>query len=199
MTSHADIVALEAAFARNRQDAEALVAHCDEATGIWQPRPGSWSIAECLDHLATSNRVYLAAMRPSAEHAKARGRLRRGPAVPGLLGGWFVWSLEPPPRRGLRTRAPRKIQPRQSPPLADAARSFFEWHQQAGAFLAEFADIDLAGVGFPNPFIGGVRFSLATGLHVLAAHERRHLWQARNVASAFRRTSPAEAGLYGAR
>jgi hypothetical protein len=36
-------------------------------------------------------------------------------------------------------------------------------------------------VVFPNPFIRGVRFSLATGLHVLEAHERRHLWQAWNV------------------
>jgi hypothetical protein len=29
-----------------------------------------------------------------------------------------------------------------------------------------------------------VRFSLATGLHVLAAHERRHLWQAWRVREA---------------
>lgn len=184
MISHADIASLEAAFARNARDAHALVEACDETSGTWQPRPGSWSIAECLDHLATSNRVYLAAMRPSAGRARARGRWRRGPAVPGLLGGWFVRVLEPPARRGLRTRAPRAIRPRQSPPLADAAQQFFAAHQEAERFLAEFADLDLAGVGFPNPFLRGVRFSLATGLHVLAAHERRHLWQARRVLDA---------------
>jgi hypothetical protein len=33
-------------------------------------------------------------------------------------------------------------------------------------------------VRFPNPLVRGLRFSLATGLHVIAAHERRHLWQA---------------------
>lgn len=184
MSSHADIVSLEAAFARNARDAHALVEACDETSGTWQPRPGSWSIAECLDHLATSNRVYLAAMRPSAGRARARGRLRRGPAVPGLLGGWFVRVLEPPARRGLRTRAPRAIRPRPSPPLADAAQQFFASHHEVERFLADFADLDLAGVGFPNPFLRGVRFSLATGLHVLAAHERRHLWQARRVLDA---------------
>jgi hypothetical protein len=47
--------------------------------------------------------------------------------------------------------------------------------------LRTYADIDLASVRFPNPFIRGVRFSLATGLHVIPAHERRHLWQAREV------------------
>ena len=40
-----------------------------------------------------------------------------------------------------------------------------------------------------GPVKGGLRFSLATGLHVLAAHERRHLWQAWNV----RRATPSEA------
>jgi hypothetical protein len=39
-------------------------------------------------------------------------------------------------------------------------------------------------VRFKNPFIHGVRFSLATGLYVIAAHERRHLWQAWRVREA---------------
>jgi hypothetical protein len=40
------------------------------------------------------------------------------------------------------------------------------------------------GIRFVNPFVRGVRFSLATGLHVIAAHERRHLWQARRTRDA---------------
>jgi hypothetical protein len=41
--------------------------------------------------------------------------------------------------------------------------------------------VDLRGTRFVNPFVRGVRFSLATGLHVILAHERRHLWQAWRV------------------
>jgi hypothetical protein len=48
-------------------------------------------------------------------------------------------------------------------------------------------------VRFPNPFIRGVRFSLATGLHVIAAHERRHLWQAWRVRHAVERSTAASA------
>lgn len=51
--------------------------------------------------------------------------------------------------------------------------------------------IDGLGVHFPNPFIRGVRFSLATGLHVIAAHDRRHMWQVCNVRKALERTSDA--------
>jgi hypothetical protein len=57
--------------------------------------------------------------------------------------------------------------------------------------VRRFADIDLARVTFPNPFIRGVRFSLATGLHVIAAHERRHLWQAWRVRHAAERAIAA--------
>jgi hypothetical protein len=52
------------------------------------------------------------------------------------------------------------------------------------AFLQKYADIDLAGVRFHNPFVRGLRFSLATGLHVIVAHERRHLSQAWRVRQA---------------
>ena len=48
-------------------------------------------------------------------------------------------------------------------------------------FIRENHDLDLASIRFVNPFVAGVRFSLATGLHVITAHDRRHLWQAWNV------------------
>jgi hypothetical protein len=123
-------------------------------------------------------------MQPSAARGRSESRWRRGPAEPGVIGGWFVKFLEPPARTGLRTKAPRAIRPRTAPALADAGASFFASHEEVRAFLRNYADIDLASVRFPNPFIRGVRFSLATGLHVIAAHERRHLWQAWQVRQA---------------
>jgi hypothetical protein len=78
-------------------------------------------------------------------------------------------------------KAPRKIRPRTSPPLADAFAAFRASHAQVRAFLREHSDLDLAGAMFPNPFIKGLRLSLATGFNVLTAHARRHLWQARGV------------------
>jgi hypothetical protein len=181
-----ELARLESALDAAERDARQLVEGLSEREGTWRADPGSWSIAECLDHLATANRVYLGAMRPSAESARNRGQLRRHPALPGMLGGLFVWSLEPPPRRLSRMKAPRAIQPRPSPPLGDAFAAFLTSQSDVRAFLHEYAGIDLAGVTFPNPFIKGLRFSLATGLHVIPAHERRHLWQARRIEQAVR-------------
>jgi hypothetical protein len=176
-----DIKALDDSLVALEREAETLIAGLTEADGGWRASEGSWSVAECLDHLATSNRVYVEAMREPAIRARQEGRLRRGPAKPGLLGGWFVRSLEPPPGALSKLKAPRKIRPRTAPPLADAFAAFVASQHDARALLREHADLDLAGVTFPNPFIPGVRFSLATGLHVIVAHDKRHLWQAWRV------------------
>ena len=184
LPGHPEIVALELAFDAIEADARALVAGLTEETGTWRAEPGTWSVAECLDHLATANRVYLGAMQPPAERALASGRQRRRPALPGVIGGWFVRTLEPPAKPGLKSKAPKLIRPRPSPALGDATRDFLASHDEVRAFLRRFAPIDLAGVRFPNPFVRGVRFSLATGVHVIAAHERRHVWQAWRVRKA---------------
>ena len=68
---------------------------------------------------------------------------------------------------------------------------FLASQDEVRAFLRRYAGHRSAGVRFPNPFIRGVRFSLATGLHVIAAHERRHLWQAWRVRQAAERAVAA--------
>ncbi len=179
--THPDIRDLDDQLEATERDATSLVAELTEEQGAWRVTPDAWSVAECLDHLAVADRVYIDAMREPARTARQQGRLRRRPALPGVIGGWFVQTLEPPPKTRTKLKAPRKIRPRTAPSLADAFASFIASHRDARAFLREYADLDLASVRFPNPFIPGVRFSLATGLHVITAHERRHLWQARRV------------------
>lgn len=179
MSLPADLQRLDDALEATGQDARAVVANLTDAAGAWRAVQGSWSVAECIDHLATADRVYLAALRPAAERAAAANRVRKGPAKPGLIGGWFVNQMEPQTTR--RLKAPRAIRPRTAPPLRDAFAAFLASHAEVRAFLREYAAIDLVGVTFANPFITGLRFSLATGLHVIAAHERRHLSQAWGV------------------
>lgn len=161
------------------RDAKAVAAGLSEQQGIWRPSPGAWSVAECLDHLAVANRVYLAPIVEAAAAGRAKGRMRRGPALPGVIGRWFANSLEPPV--GMKTKNPRVSTPRTSPPLADSLAAFLKSQDSVREFIRANGDLDLAGIRFVNPFVRGVRFSLATGLHVITAHDRRHLWQAWNV------------------
>jgi len=90
-------------------------------------------------------------------------------------------TMEPPVKALFRMKAPRIVEPRAAPPLVSAFGSFRTSQDEVRAFLRANAELDLAAVRFPNPFVPGIRFSLATGLHVITAHERRHLWQAWRV------------------
>ena len=176
-----DIQNLQGQFDAIEQGARTLVSGMNEELGTWRANEGSWSVAECLDHLAAGNRIYLGAMQEAALRAREQGRWRCRPAKPGLIGGWFVRYMEPPVKASFKTKAPRSIRPRKAPALADVVDKFIESHRAMRAFLDRNADLDLASIRFVNPFISGVRFSLATGLHVITAHERRHLWQAWRV------------------
>jgi len=189
MSAHvpADIRELQDQLEAAEREAEALVAGLSDEQGIRGAEAGRWSVAECLDHLATGNRLYLRAMQEPANRARTRGKQRWRPARPGWVGRLFVGLLEPPPRWWSKMRAPRKIRPRAAPPLAETFAGFLATQADVRAFLRANADLDLAGIRFPNPFVRGIFFSLATGLHVIVAHERRHLWQAWRVRWAIER------------
>lgn len=151
----------------------------------WQPDGGrGWSIAQCLDHLRVTGDLYLPALEEAAALARERGWKRRGPLeLRGLLARWFVRQLEPPPRR--RLRAPAKMQPASIlDPEAVLAGYFAALHRYR-AFVQETADLDLHRVRYRNPAARNLRiFTVAAGLFIMAAHERRHVWQAEQVRQA---------------
>ena len=163
------------------RNARLLVDNLAEERGCWRAETGSWSVAQCLDHLAITNRVYLGAMKEPTIRARAAGRLRRRPALPGFVGRWFATKMEPPVKAFSKMKAMRNIKPGRSPSLADALARFVTSQDEIRDYLSTNADLDLAGIRFPNPLVRGIRFSVATGLHVITAHERRHLWQAWRV------------------
>jgi hypothetical protein len=161
------------------REARAIVGGLDDAQGNWQPDGGrAWSVAQCLDHLATANSVYLDAMEPAIDRARGQGRLRLGPVAPGYFAAWFIRSLEPPVR--LKSRNPGIITPASALPVDRALSRFLGSQERAAALLASSADLDLA-TRFANPFVPGLRFRVQAGFRIIVAHDRRHLWQARRV------------------
>ena len=161
-------------------DARALVAGLSDQQANWQPDEGAaWSVAQCLDHLAKSNAVYTTHFLAVAERARAAG----GGTFSGLRPTWagrrFVKSLEPPPRQ--RTRTFKNLVPPSSIPVARALAGYLASHEPYRRLVALAAELDPNRIVAANPFIGLVRMRLSTALLVIPAHDRRHLWQARQV------------------
>ncbi len=175
-----DLQRLLTEIAAAADDAGALVAGLTDAQANWQPGHGSgWSVAQCLDHLAKSNAVYTAHFLPVTHRARAAGGGRFAGLRPTWIGRWFVRSLEPPPRQ--RTRTFANLVPPSSVPIAAAVAAYLASHDDYRRLVAAAAEVDVNRVVARNPFIAAVRMRLSTALLVVPAHDRRHLWQARQV------------------
>ncbi|MFW6192910.1 MAG: DinB family protein, partial [Gemmatimonadota bacterium] len=152
----------------------------------WRPAHDRWSVGECLDHLVRTGEAYLGVMNDAVEEGRRDGLLDGGSYRPGLLGRWLPRMLEPPPR--LKIRAPRSIRPRrpaaggpEQSPDADPLREFLALRDRLGERLQAADGLDLGGIRVASPFISFLRFDLGSAFRIVAAHERRHLWQARQV------------------
>ncbi len=146
----------------------------------WRPGPHRWSIAECLSHLTQTATCYLPVLQTAVERGEEHDLRGAGPYRLGWFGGWFARAMEPPPKR--RFRAPGAVVPNSAGPR-DVACSAYCYRNAAVAQLARRASgLDLGRVRMRSPLIPLMRFSLAAGFSILAAHERRHLWQAKQVA-----------------
>jgi hypothetical protein len=162
------------------QAGAAIAARVTDEEFHYRPDGGRrWSIAECLDHLAVTNVLYCTAVRTAVEQARRNGWTRKRPAEPGYFGRKFVTSQEPPVKR--RLRAPQRVQPKPSRSRDEILRAYHAAHEEVRRLIADCATIDTNRATFPNPFLPIVKMRVSTGLNILPAHDRRHLWQAAQV------------------
>lgn len=168
-------------------DARQLVESLTDTQLNWQATAGkTWSIAQCLDHLAKTNTFYTEAMRCAVRKTPPVKRTRLGPIRPGWLERQFIKSMDAPARK--KFSAPKKVIPAEFRTGAEVLAAFCVSHQQMRSLIAECGDVDLNRVRFKSPFFWVARFTVGTGFLLMAAHERRHLWQAKQVLALIRST-----------
>ncbi len=177
-------------YVRQFEDVKSAARHLVEGLSDeqlrWRPAPDRWSIAECFSHLNVTADQYYPAIDRSMRRARERGLLGEGPFRHGFLMNRFIRMMEPPARRSFR--APRMFRPR-TRALADEIPTFFA-HQSAIIERVHQANgLDLSRVKVVSPLTSLMRMSLGQCFGLLAAHERRHLWQAARVREELRRVS----------
>jgi hypothetical protein len=164
---------------RQSAQAVALVGGLSAASLNWQPNAGtSWSVAQCLEHLAIMNGIYLKALRQAVENNRDQLEPRKNPMQPsGWLMRLFVRYEEPPPK--LKLPAPRKLLP-PSRVTTEVLREFEAAQNGIADFAREWGDADLGDLRVKDPLFP-LHLTADTELLIMAAHNRRHLWQAENV------------------
>lgn len=161
-----------------------LVQSMDGRLFTVRPSPGSWSAGECLAHLSLSSSQFLPVLREAIQKAASPGRKKRRQVKMDLLGRILRWFLEPPIRKRVRTTAP--FVPKSIRAKAEAFGEFAMFQEKLLDLLGEARDADLAQK-IVSPFDKRVRYNLLSAFRIVAAHERRHLWQAEQAILELRR------------
>jgi hypothetical protein len=162
-----------------RQDVGALVANLTDAQFNWRPVADRWSIAECFDHLNLTARAMMPAIEAATADARTRGLTSNGPFVYPLVERLFIASNEPPPRR--RFRAFRAYRPGARKPVSEVMDEFLGWQDRLAERVQQADGIDLRRARRRSPILPIVTWSLGTMFALTLAHERRHIYQARQV------------------
>jgi hypothetical protein len=158
-------------------EAEAIVAPLTDEQFFFRPDEGrAWGVAECLDHLATTNVLYGSAIEKAVDEARQRGLTGGGPIAPTFFGERFIRNMEPPVK--LRTRAPASVRPRAAGSRQEVLAAYLASHDRLRDLVRRCEGVDVNRVKFPNPFFALLKVRVGTGLRVITAHDRRHLWQA---------------------
>jgi hypothetical protein len=178
-----ELEALRTEFDSVEADANALFAALSDTQFYWSPSPDAWSTAQCIEHLNVTARVYLPALDDSIATAKKWGVYGTGPFKYGWLGPWFVRQMEPPPRRRFKAPAVFRPSPQTAPPRkrTDIEAAFRGYQVQFVDRLRQAQGVDLGKARVPSPAAKWLRFPLGSAFALMAAHERRHLWQARQL------------------
>jgi len=167
-------------FEAIKQDARELLNGLTDTQFNWRSAPGKWSIAECLAHLNVTGQVYLPLIERRVNQARAEKVLGRGPFRHGFLGNLFIRATEPPVKR-IRVKAPKIFAPQPEHMLAVIVPAFMSLQEYLLRQIRAADGLDLGRVKITSPVGRLLKLSLGQVFAFIAAHERRHLWQARQV------------------
>jgi hypothetical protein len=161
-------------------DARKLVSRHSAADLVCRPDAGSWSVAECLDHVAQTTFAFLPAIQNAITSAPALP-MPRGLRA-GMLARLFVRNLAPPYRIRL------KVLPQLAPQCTGFDSSwnkFLEAQSQLIETVHSARGLAIDRVKVKSPIYARLSYNVYGALCILAAHERRHLWQVERTLRAF--------------
>lgn len=177
---------LNAATARARQ----LVDNTPARLFTVRPKLTQWSAAECLAHLSISSELFLPILRRAIDEAQKRGLKATRPPRMDLLGAILRWFLEPPIRKRVKTTAafvPKAIRAK-----SEALAEFSLLQSQLIDTLRLASSVPMERLKIVSPFDSRVRYNVYSAFRIIAAHQRRHLWQAEQAVLALKKAQTIE-------
>lgn len=144
----------------------------------WKPSAERWSVAQCFDHLLTSNKGYFPVIEGVLSGQKPTF-WQRLPLLPGLAGSLLIKSLDPASTR--KIKAPKKFQPAQSDISGSVIDDFVDQQGKIVEKMKATGHLDLERIIISSPVAAPITYSLLDAYRIIVVHEQRHFQQAKGV------------------
>jgi hypothetical protein len=145
----------------------------------WKPSAERWSVAQCFDHLITSNSGYVAVLDDVLKGQKRSSIWQKLPFLPSLWGKILIKSLDPAQTR--KMKAPKRFEPAQSDISGSIINEFAAQQEKLIEKIKASAHLDLERTVITSPAASFVTYSLMDAYRIIVVHERRHFQQAQRV------------------
>ena len=178
---HAQLETYRSDLLTLKEEATALVGDVDADTLRRPPDPETWSVVQIFDHMNTAGWLLLNSLEQAIQEAHENGPYGEPPFRYGFISRWFVRSMEP--SSGWTFTAPSVFEPETTETLypGEAVEEFRALQDQFADCVADAEGLDLRRIRVASPAVPLLRISLGAWFEASAAHQRRHLEQARGV------------------
>jgi hypothetical protein len=177
---HPELAAIRHELKQVTVSVRKLVESCDDRSWAWKPSAKRWSAAECVIHLNKTSEMALPLLRKAANKARAENRRSKGPNRLDPIGRFVLRFTEPPYR--MKAPSPASYFPNGVEPRADVLRRFEELQRQMIELVESVDGLPLCDIKISWPVFVPIKYNMFASLKVFPAHQRRHLWQAEQVA-----------------
>ena len=156
-----------------------------------QPVPGSWSAAQCLEHLNGYGDYYLPLLTQAIRQAEAQ-KLFSKTFSPGMLGNYFTRLMEPAAdgRPAKKMKTFRKHDPLPDIDPDKAIARFISQQETLLALLESAKGLDLGRPCIPVSIAPFLRLKTGDTFRFIVAHNRRHSAQAQRALMMVGKVSP---------
>ena len=174
----ADLANLIAATNNIANEAKSTFGHLTPSQLNWKPSADRWSVAQCFDHLLTSNQGYLPII-DTVLAGKKRTFWEKMPVLPGLAGKLLIKSLDPTNTR--KMKAPKRFEPAQSDIKGSVIDDFVDQQGKIVEKMKATEHLDLEKIVITSPALAVITYSLMDAYRIIVVHEQRHFQQAKRV------------------
>lgn len=142
----------------------------------WKPRPDSWSIAQCLEHLINSHDAYTPDLQRITAGTFTMNWWEKYSPFSRACGRMMINNLQEEVKR--KMTAPKKIQPTTSNFGMEIMENYDKSLDSFLEYIANCRGVDIDKTIITSPILAIVTYSLRDAFQFLLQHEHRHLNQA---------------------